>query len=134
MESSVFVSDKLSTGVISIKHNFTQSTNLDSFRFSQVVSSSIKLEKFGNHKNKNLTQPRCTEEFLTNGNLSMRAVLCVRAYKKFAGLYDFYVLTDTTDEPFMNLLSRMDIKGVSYENGLRLSRLFLEGIGQVKKP
>jgi len=64
----------------------------------------------------------------------MRAVLCVRAYKKFSGLYDFSLLADTTDEPLMNLESRLDAHGVSYENGLRLSRIFLEGIGREKKP
>jgi len=134
MESAIYVSDKLNTGVISITHQFNQSTKLGPFRFSQLAASSVKAEKFGTHKDKNLTGPECTEQFLTNGNLPMRAVLCVRAYKKFAGLYDFAILTDTTDEPLMNLESRLDVKGVSYDNGLRISRLFIEAIGREKKP
>lgn len=134
VESGIFVSDKLMTGVISITHQFKQSTQLGALRFSQVAADSVKAEKFGDHKDKNLTAPVCTEQFITNGNLPMRAVLCARAYKKFAGLYDFAVLTDTTDEPLMNLESRLDVRGVSYENGLRLSRIFLEGISREKKP
>lgn len=134
MESAIFVSDKLRTGVISIKHQFKHSSKLGAFRFSRLAAASVKGETFGDHKSKNLTGPECSEEFLSNGDLPMRAVLCVRTYKKFAGLYDFAVLADTTDEPLMNLESRLDVKGVSYENGLRISRIFLEGIRKEKKP
>ena len=76
----------------------------------------------------------CTEQFLDNKKLSMRAVICVRAYRNFEELYDFAVLTSTTDERLMNLESRLDVIGVSYENGLRVSKIFLESIGREKKP
>jgi len=49
-------------------------------------------------------------------------------------LYDFAVLTSTTDERLMNLESRLDVIGVSYENGLGVSKIFLESIGREKKP
>jgi hypothetical protein len=70
--------------------------------------------------------------FVNNGRLSLRAVLSVRAYRKYAGLYDFALVTVTTGEKLTNLQSRLDIKGVSYENGLRISRAFLESIGREK--
>ena len=134
MESAIFVSNELRTGQMSIQHKFTQSTKLGALRFSELVAKTLKRENFGSHKDRRLTGPACNEQFLTNGNLSMRVVLCVRAYRKFAGLYDFAVLTATTDEDLMNLQSRMDIKGVSYENGLRVSRKFIESIGREKNP
>jgi hypothetical protein len=58
----------------------------------------------------------------------MRAIMCVRAYRKFAGLYDFTLLTSSTDEALMRLQSRLNANGVSYENGLRASRLFLTSL------
>lgn len=134
MGSSIYVSNKLITGWVSINHQFTRSTELDSLRFSEMASSSLKNVKFGNHKDRNRTGPLCTEQFLNNKKLSMRAVICVRAYRKFEELYDFKVLTSTTDESLMNLESRLDIMGVSYENGLRVSQIFLESIGREKKP
>jgi hypothetical protein len=134
MEPAIFVSDELQTGQVSIRHAFTRSTGLGAYRFSRLTAEALKREDFGSTRDRRLTGPACTEQFLTNGNLPMRAVLCVRAYRKFAGLYDFSLLTTTTDENLMNLQSRMDLNGVSYENGLRVSRKFLESIGRGKKP
>jgi serine protease Do len=133
MESSLFVSKELHTGQMSISHEFTKSTRLGALRFSELIAKSFKREKFGSHKDTRLTGPVCTELFINNGNLPMRAVLCVRAYRKYAGLFDFAVLTATTDESLVNLQSRLELWGVSYENGLRVSRLFLEAIGREKK-
>ena len=134
MESSIFVSGEMQTGHMSIRHDYIRSTRLDALRFSNLVAKSFKRERFGSHKDRRLTGPVCTEQFVTNGKLPMRAVMCVRAYRKFAGLYDVAVLADTSDETLVNLQSRLDIKGVSYENGLRVSRIFLESIGREKKP
>jgi hypothetical protein len=134
MESAIFVSGELQTCQLSIRHVFTRSTKLGALRFSSLAAEAFKREDFGGHKDRRLTDPACTEEFLTNKSLPMRAVLCVRAYRKFAGLYDFSLLTATADENLMTLQSRLDIKGVSYENGLRVSRIFLESIGREKKP
>ena len=75
-----------------------------------------------------MTGPNCTESFVNNQNVPLRAVLCVRAYRKFAGLYDFALLTATTDQGLMSLQSRLDARGVSYDNGMRLSRVFLESL------
>jgi S1-C subfamily serine protease len=132
MESSVFVSGSLQTGQIGIRHQFMRSTGLDELRFAQVSSASFKNEEFGSYKDTRLTGPQCTEQFVTNGSLSMRAVLCVRAYRKFAGLYDFSVLTASTDDGTMNLQSRLDARGVSYDNGMRTARAFLESLARVR--
>jgi len=134
MGSSLYVSEKMNTGAVLITHQFTHSTELGALRFAEYISSSFKAEKFGSHKDRHRTGPVCTEQFLDNKKLSMRAVICVRAYRDFEELYDFAVLTSTTDERLMNLESRLDIIGVSYENGLRVSKIFLESIGREKKP
>lgn len=134
MESALYVSDKLKTGQVSLHHQLTVSRDLGALRFAKLTSRIFKKEGLGSNKNRHITGPSCTEEFLAIRELSLRAVLCVRAYRKFAGLYDFTVLASTTDETLMNLESRMDIKGVSYENGMRISGLFLESFGAEKKP
>jgi hypothetical protein len=134
MESAIFVSGSLQTGQISIRHQFLRSTSLDKLRFAQLASASFKNEHFGSNKDARLTGPNCTEDFVKNKDLPLRAVLCVRAYRKFAGLYDFALLTASTDQGLMSLQSRLDARGVSYENGLRLSRVFLESLSLNQKP
>ncbi len=134
MESAIFVNGTLQTGQISIRHQFLRATGLDQLRFAQLASSSFKNENFGSSKDSRLTGPNCTEQFVRNKDLPLRAVLCVRAYRKFAGLYDFALLTATTDQGLMNLQSRLDARGVSYDNGMRLSRVFLEAISLAPAP
>lgn len=130
MESSLFVSGSLQTGQVQIQHQYMKSTGLDEVRFAVLSSNSFKNESFGSNKDKRLTGPICTEQFVKNSTLPMRAVMCVRAYRKFDGLYDFALLTSSTDEGKMNLQSRLDARGVSYENGLRASRAFLESLAR----
>jgi serine protease Do len=134
MESAIFVSGQLQTGNIAIQHRFIRSKQLDALRFSHLLSNTFKKQIAGSNKDQRLTGPACTEEFIANKTLSMRAVLCVRAYRKFAGLYDFALITASTDESLLSLQSRLDAKGVAYENGQLLSRLFLEAIAKGSKP
>lgn len=129
MESAIFVSGALQTGQISMRHQLLRATGLDPLRFAQLASASFKNENFGSSKDSRLTGPTCTEQFVRNQELPLRAVLCVRAYRKFAGLYDFALLTASTDHALISLQSRIDARGVSYENGLRLTRAFLGAIG-----
>jgi serine protease Do len=134
MESAIFVSGSLQTGQLSIRHQFLRSAGLDKARFAQLASASFKNEHFGSNKDTRLTGPNCTEDFVKNKNLPLRAVLCVRAYRKFAGLYDFALLTATTDQGLMSLQSRLDARGVSYDNGMRLSRVFLDSLSLAPAP
>ena len=59
----------------------------------------------------------------------MRAVLCMRAYKKLTGLYDLSVLVATVDAPRAGVQGRFDAEGVSFDNALALSDHYLKGFG-----
>src|SRR5471032_1435324 len=132
MESAIYISGALQTGQVSMRHEFLRSSDLGALRFAQLASTSFKNESFGSYKSTQLTGPQCTERFVKNASLPLRAVLCVRAYRKFPGLYDFALLAASTDEPLMNLQSRIDVRGVSYDNGMRATRTFLEALSRDK--
>jgi hypothetical protein len=134
MESSIYVSGQLSTGQVSIRHKIIRSAELGTLRFSTLASNLFKNQGFGRHKDPSHTPPQCIEQFVSNEKLPMRAVLCVRAYRKFPELYDFALLVASTDESQMSLQSRVDTIGVSYENGLNISRTFLQAISRGDKP
>ncbi len=134
MESAVFISETLQTGQVSIQHQFIRSNKLNAARFAELASATFKDVRFGSNKDTRLTAPSCTEQFVKNKTLPLRAVLCVRAYRKFAGLYNFGLLTASTDNGLMGLQSRLDARGVSYDNGLRLSRAFMDALARGSKP
>lgn len=133
MESAIFISSTLQTGQISMRHEFIRSTGLDAIRFSALAGAAFKNETFGGNKEARLSGPSCTEQFVKNPSLPLRAVLCVRAYRKFVGLYDFALLTASVDNPTMSLQSRLDAHGVSYDNGMRVSRVFLQALARGSK-
>jgi len=125
MESAIFVSDDLQTGNIGMHHQFVSSTKLNSVRFSLLMGKFFSNGVRSNTKDKTLTTPHCTEDFISNKNFTGRAVLCVEAYQKFDGLYDFTLMTASSDEPLMSLQSRLELNGVSYENGQKFVTQFL---------
>lgn len=130
MESSVFISNELRTGHISINHTLMTSKELGAWRFARVQQNAFsgQIRKFREHPN--LSGPACHESFMSNGHVPMRAVLCVSAYNKFADLFNFTVFMATTDKSDMSLHSRLHLSGVSYENGLHFSQTFLQAIAQ----
>jgi serine protease Do len=129
MESAIFVSESQQTGHVSMTHQYVRSASLDQVRFAALASTLFKADNLGNNKDARLTGPICTEKFVKTKTLPLRAVTCVRAYRKFAGLYNFTLLTASLDDARASLQSRLDVSGVSYENGVRSTRAFLEAIG-----
>ncbi len=130
MESAIFVSETQQTGHVSMTHQYVRSASLDQMRFAALASTLFKAGNLGNNKDTRLTGPICTEKFVKTKTLPLRAVTCVRAYRKFAGLYNFTLLTASTDDARSNLQSRLDVSGVSYANGMRSTRAFLEALGR----
>ena len=130
MESAIFVSDSQQTGHVSMTHQYVRTASLDQIRFAALATTLFKADNLGNGKDTRLTKPMCNEQFVKTRSLPLRAVTCVRAYRKFAGLYNFTLLTASTDDPKASLQSRLDLSGVSYENGVRTTRAFLQALGR----
>jgi hypothetical protein len=101
--------------------------------FAARYSASFANESFDDHADKHRTVPQCHERFIDRGGLPMRAVLCMRAYKKLTGLYDLSVLVATVDAPRTGVQGRFDAEGVSFDNALALSDHYLKGFGWARK-
>lgn len=133
MESAIYVSDTQQTGQVSMTHQYLRSSNLHPLRFAALASSQFGVDRLGKTRDARLTGPLCSERFVHSNTLPLRAVTCVRAYRKFPGLYNFTLLTASTDNPQASLQSRLDVSGVSYENGMRVARAFLNALGRSGK-
>lgn len=133
MESAIFVSESQQTGHVAMSHQYVHSASLDKIRFAVLASTLFKVDNLGRAKDTRMTGPSCTEQFVATKTVPLRAVTCVRAYRKFAGLYNFTLMTATNDDPKASLQSRIDVSGVSFENGMRTTRAFLESLGRGAK-
>jgi S1-C subfamily serine protease len=130
MEVAVYVSDTQQTGHVSMSHTYLRSSSMHPLQFAALASNQFRVDRIGFSRDTRLTRPSCAEQFVHTATLPLRAVTCVRAYRKFAGLYNFTLLTASTDDGQASLQSRLDLAGVSFENGTRATRAFLSALGR----
>jgi serine protease Do len=128
MESAIFVSGELQTGHISMFHKYARNKNLNALQFSQLATNMFSNQVYSSAKSETITPAACTEDFIAHNRISLRALVCAEAYHKFKELYDFTLITASTDDSQMSLQSMINIQGVSYSNGMKLVSQFLQGI------
>ena len=79
------------------------------------------------------TKPRCSEDYIDRDGLPLRAVVCMRAYKKLPQLYDVSVLVATLDQTESGVQGRFDAQGVSFANAQKLAQHYLDAFRWVQR-
>ena len=97
-------------------------------QFAQLATNMFSSQVYSTAKSDTITPAACTESFIKHNNISLRALVCAEAYHQFKGLYDFTLITASTDDSKKSLQSMINMQGVSYENGMKLVEQFLQGI------
>lgn len=128
MDSRVFVSGWQLTGYLTVRHEAYDGRRIGPLRFAQRHSDSFENESMGQDQ-RGLTAPRCIEHTVDRDGLPLRAVVCLRAYKKLVGLHVLSVLVASLDGRTEGIQGRLDAYGVSFPNAQRLTRHYLEGFG-----
>jgi len=126
MDHALFVSGSLQTGWLDMSHEAYDGSKLGALRFARQYSGSFRNERIGG-PDKSRTAPYCKEQFVDRDGLSLRAVVCLRAYRKLDGLHDLSILVTTVDDARQGALGRFDARGVSFDNALKLAAHYLEG-------
>jgi serine protease Do len=125
MDTRIFVGD-YTTGAISVRHESYDGAKLGTLRFAARYSASFRNEGFTRLRAEHQTKPQCHEDFVDRNGLTLRAVVCLRAYKKLPELYDLSVLVATLDQPRSGVQGRFDVQGLSFANAQKLARHYLE--------
>ena len=131
MDTRIFVGD-FNTGTISLRHESYDGTKLGALRFAARYSLSFRNEAFVRLAPQHQTKPRCNEDFIDHEGLTLRAVVCMRAYKKLPQLYDVSVLVATLDQGETGVQGRFDAQGVSFANAQRLAQHYLDAYRWVR--
>jgi len=125
MDTRVFVGD-FTTGTISLRHESYDGSKLGPLRFASRYSQSFRNESFARLAAQHQTKPRCSEDFVDRDGLVLRAVVCMRAYRKLPQLYDVSVLVATLDQTASGVQGRFDALGVSFANAQRLAHHYID--------
>jgi S1-C subfamily serine protease len=131
MDTRIFVGE-FNTGTISLRHESYDGSKLGALRFASRYSQSFRNESFTRLSAQHQTKPRCNEDFVDRDGLPLRAVVCMRAYKKLPQLYDVSVLVATLDQPESGVQGRFDAQGVSFGNAQRLAQHYLDAFRWVR--
>lgn len=144
MDSRVFVSGALLTGYITVRHEAYDGQRIGALRFAERYSGSFGNEFVG-RDDRLRTAAQCVERSVAavakpgaDAPLPLRAVVCLRAYKKLEGLHDLMVLVATLDGTpagsTRGAQGRLDAHGVSLASAQRLAQHYLEGFGWTTPP
>ena len=124
MDTRIFVGD-YTTGAIGLRHESYDGTRLGSLRFAARYAASFRNESFTRLRAEYQTKPQCHEDYIDRAGLPLRAVICLRAYKKLPGLYDLAVLVATLDQPQTGVQGRFDAQGLTFANAQKLAKHYL---------
>lgn len=133
MDSRIFVGGALLTGHLTVRHEAYDGSRLGALRFAERYTSSFRNEFMG-RDDRHRTAPRCVERNVDRDGLPLKAVVCLRAYKKLEGLYDLSVLVATLDGSQVGAQGRFDARGVSFASAQRLAAHYLDGYAWIAPP
>lgn len=125
LRSELYVSRGLSTGSLSLQHVVLRNDKLPTVKFLH-IGSGIRSLGTGSTGTDNITRSECHDNYVQGSQHVYRVGVCVRAYRKFEGLYDYNVQAIQVDDAQERLASSLHLRGFSFENAQQLATLFLE--------
>jgi serine protease Do len=132
-EDDLYLSSDHRTGAVSYNHQYLSSTKLGALRFSALFSAYFSADPaVVEATREDVTNFRCRSEFVNTGGVTLRAALCLRAYKRFPGLYDLVLRAATLPSNNQGVDTSFNLAGFSPENARKLARHYLEGLSWTK--
>lgn len=131
MEEYVYISESFDTGSIDMEFHYLEANEISSTRFYQLYQTKINSAGAGNNAGKeDVTEFECQHDITTNNDQAIRnkAVLCVRAYKKYKGLYDIMYISASVDKNTKALISHYTLAGVEKDLAQAFSAKFMESV------
>jgi S1-C subfamily serine protease len=126
MKSAVFVRSSLRTGAVSVTHRLFTNVSLATPQFLRLRGSPNYVDWIYSGRGAEKTRDECHDAFVRGREHEYRVSMCVNAYRKFPGLYDVSVSAVQTDDSHQRLESDLTINGVSWDNGQRIAKAFVE--------
>ncbi len=132
-EEDIYLSGEHRTGVVAYDHASVSSEQLGALRFSSLYEATFSNDPGGVDATKeDVTNFRCRVEFVKVGGVPTRTALCLRAYKKFPGLYDLALRAATTNASTSGVQTSLTLAGFSADNARALARRYLEALAWTK--
>lgn len=124
LHSSLYINSNLYTGSLSLQHVVLHNDTLPTVKFLKIAPGMG--AGTGRPGNDNISRPHCRDSYVQGAQHVYRVSLCVRAYRKLKGLYDYQVQALQVDDAQERLGSSLRMNGFSFENAEKIATQFLE--------
>jgi serine protease Do len=124
LRSSLFVRGKLHTGTMSLQHVLLHNDKLATAQFLAIKDFGIQGASWSARAEQ--TASECRSSYVQPAKHVYRASICLVAYRKFEGIYDYTVTVTQIDDTQERQTSTLQLQGFSFENSQKLANLFLE--------
>ncbi|HEY9094128.1 MAG TPA: serine protease, partial [Hydrogenophaga sp.] len=124
LSEEVFAGSGVYAGALHIQHRLDQK---DELALPQFLALSNNAGGIGaDEGDRNRARGLCRDDYVSGAAQVYRVAVCVRAYRKFDGLFDYSLTATQVDSAHERLRSSLFISGMAFENAQTLSRQFLE--------
>ena len=127
-DDQLFIAGDQSTGVVDLEHDMISTKKLNPSQFFSLYTSFFANDNTPGGEEEHVTSWRCGTRNVRNSSLPMRAVLCLRRYRKLGELYDGVLKVAVLGRSDAGLVSTLTMSGVTFDNVDRLARRYLERI------
>jgi hypothetical protein len=127
-DDQLFIAGDQGTGVVGLEHELISTRTLNSVRFFALYTSTFSSDNTPGGEEEHVTSWRCGTRNVRHDDTPMRAVLCLRRYRKLGELYDGVLKVAVLGRSNAGLVSTLTMSGVTFENINKLSHRYLERI------
>ena len=128
-QDQIFINENFYTGTLSYEYEWASTDELNRFQFYSMLQKRFTHEGLSNASDKeDITGYTCSGSFVEIDQHSWKVSNCMRAYKKYRGLYDYMLLLSSVDMNYKNAIIKVSAAGISEENINRLTEKFIGSI------
>jgi serine protease Do len=124
LRSNLFVRGNIYTGTMSLQHVVLRNDKLATPQFLSVNESGRGNDTYVNRAEQ--TTAECHSNYAQPGKRIYRVSICVSAYKKFEGIYDYTITATQIDDTQGRQTSALRLQGFAFDNSQKLAKLFVE--------
>lgn len=126
---TIYLSSDLSSGSIEYRHDLYLAEGLDPIRFFSLLEKHLGYPKILLDSTEEMvTNYACHTGMLEHRKTGSKVVFCLRAYRRFKGLYDAFLTAMVPATNAVALQTTLLLSGVSYENATRFAHAYMDAV------
>lgn len=127
-DDGVYLDRDQTTGTLTVRHQLVATSSMNRSRFFAAYASLFGVDNSPSGTKEYVTTWECATRNVRTDAMPLRAVLCLRRYRKLGELYDGFLQVAVLSPRDTGLVSTLNVTGATFENVTRLTDRFLKAI------